>query len=411
MYGSVASTADAELMTSSLGRGMSLLWTSNRAGHKDVESCLDVLEHHSSTKTVAALLRQLEDFATTSFHRHKELKMHAVNFAGTLMRVLPDQAGLLASVVRIVSTHRLHPAALRFTSRHLPDATRQSFYSVLRQLDTAVAQKVEDLPATAVGEHAPIYDEAGVLSEAYDPDARTWLKNFAITVKLTEPIERARLRFASFASEEWERDEDELSVNLCRMLFDELQKWPKDEDLQKWVKESYGYGSIKLDQPYVRDVEVKWGADIGIVLNINVNKTHKHQWGYLLQAKKAKGPATNPTRWDIDRDQLDDLLLRSSAGFYLLYTPITESAAPFVIPARTVSSILGAVDDHRKAEAKSIPYRAGRDLGKSWTSFFLEDLIGSWSGEPDEDLVKRIKGGQESRAVLEVTVALGRQAG
>lgn len=170
-----------------------------------------------------------------------------------------------------------------------------------------------------------------------------------------------------------------------------------------------------MSEPYDRDVEPEWGADIGIVARCDIEGTLYHEWGYLLQAKKASLAGDRPSRWDINRDQLEDLLLRTNSGFYLLYTPREDEDAPYVVPARTIHSILDAAKRARRSgkgqEAQSIPYSAGVALGKPFTAFLLEDVLGSWSGEPDPKLVERVREGVAARVVLEVDIAIGRQVG
>jgi hypothetical protein len=277
--------------------------------------------------------------------------------------------------------------------------------SAVANLISAVANSIsKNTISSSDIDKGPIYDPTSTLAAAYDPDARIWPKNNAIISRLAAPLLQAQSAFDNFVRSEWNRDEDALSERLVAFLHEQLKKHEKDPDIQQWIRDKGLYGGLSVSEPYVRDREPEMGADIALVVQYQVKDILNHTWTYLLQAKKAKGDS-NLTRWDIDRKQLEDLLFVTRAGFYLLYTPEMGTTGCYVVPAQTIESTLFAVDESRRREkpAKSIPYVAGKALGKSWSNFLVEDVFGAWSGEPNDELAKLARSGSIAPFVFQVT--------
>lgn len=410
-----------------VGDGMSTLWARYSEVHRPYyhssehdhirqtyERCRDIAKTVLGSSPLADLLEALDCLCDTPFHKYKTLSQCSAQLALAFCRVATGKDKLVVSLLRLVDPARIHPAAFRYAVRCLKRKQSERFLPLLSAADSSAAAQVQpSLIAASEDEEEPIFDPDGMFSEAYDPDARIWPMNYAIITRLFEPVEKARGNFARLMRSEWNRDEDSLSERLMALLWEELHRCGEDRDLQRWITDNYRYGFLKVEEPYVRDREPEWGADIGILVQYHVAKTLRHTWGYLLQAKKAAG-RRHPTRWDIDRAQAEDLVLRTRSAFYVLYTPEDEPGVPYVVPARTVLSSLHARDYTRRGDkgvAHSITYDAGRGLGKSWSCFFLEDIIGAWSGEPDRELAKAIREGVAARHVFEVTVAVGAEGG
>jgi hypothetical protein len=384
---------------------------SEDALEKDYIRCREVIAAHDCARNANQLIEILDALTQTAFHAHRLLASRAEELAQLLQARFSEDLDLLESALRFIPPGRIHPAALRHVLAHTPERGQQRLSRVFARAPTALSGPLD---ATSSGRSAPIYDPDFKLIEAYDPEARIWPKNNAIVANLFAPVVHSRSAFAHLAMSQWERDEDALSERLVTHLFQELKNGANSPELRKWISENYGYGHLTVRDPYIRDKERDWGADIGLIVKYDVANTLHHEWAYLIQAKKSKGehPA-KPSRWDIDRAQLEDLLLTTSAGFYLLYSPLDEPGTPFVLPARAILSALEAIEKHQTStkgiEAKSIPYSTGRNLGKSWASFLLEDVIGAWSGDADPDLLQRMdREGNLAQVVFEVTVYMGR---
>ena len=384
-----------------------------KAIENDYVHCRQLLAQHDWTRNGSRIVEVLDALTTTPFHAHRALRGHAETLARLLHALTTECIEVLRCALHIVPPGRIHPAALRYVLARSPQQNRQSLLSVFQSATAALNSKFE---AKASEVSTPIFDPDRRMAEAYDPASRIWPKNHAIVTMLFTPLKNCRDSFVHMVSSEWHRDEDSLSERLVMQLFHELKNCANSPELCSWISERYKYGELKISEPYVRDPEREWGADIGLVVKYDVEDALHHEWCYLIQAKKAQGPREKPTRWDIDLAQLDDLLLTTSAGFYLLYSPLAEAGTPYVLPARAVRSALEAVERCRRSpkagDAKSIPYSTGRDLGKSWVSFFLEDVIGAWSGDFDQELLCRMKReGDLAQIVFEVSVSMGRQQG
>jgi hypothetical protein len=357
------------------------------------------------------LLEALDATINTPFFDHRTLAERAATLSATLDQLLPARQTLVNNVVRIAPVWRLLPGVLQYVLRPL-SGNKREFAILAFQLAGAISAVNEEAEGTTAC--GPIFDPDARWAAMYDPDARLWPKNDAVAVRVYEPVEKARKEFARLAQSDWQRDEDALSERMMQMLWGELRRFSEDQALGQWIREHYRYGSLTVAEPYVRRFESQWAADIAIVVTCQIEQTLEHRWAYLLQAKKAKGSPT-PTRWDIDHAQLETLLLTTRAGFYLLYTPNDIEHAPFVVPALAIKSALDATtraqQQHRDGEAHSIPYATGRRLAKPWSAFFVEDVIGAWSG--DARLADQIAaaGIDLARRVFEVSIKMGQAQG
>jgi len=375
---------------------------------KEYSRCRDIGRQALRSTPFSQLLDFFDALCDLPFHQHRDLSEGAKKLAASLGCLTPQSASVVQGILRLVGMHRIHPAAIRYALVNVTPTIRSDFLALLRVVDSSLAEKISGGPAVAPRRAPVIYDDDGTCVEAYDPAARIWPKNYAIAAKLFGPIEKARAEFAKVMVSEWQRDENSLSERLMSCLWVELDRFSKDGDLQRWIADKFRYGSLRVSEPYVRHKEAEWAADIGIVVEYHVCGTLFHTWGYLLQAKKAVGfHRERPTRWDIDRGQAEDLVLRTRAAYYLLYTPLREPGIPYVVPARAVLSCLDASEKDKSKDCHSISYQAGRALARSWSVFFLEDVVGAWSGEPDPEMVSLIRDGVAAKTVFDVRIAVG----
>jgi exonuclease VII small subunit len=339
----------------------------------------------------AKLVPLLDSLSNTPLHSYREMTTLATRLAAILQEALPTHAKTLEPYCRLLHLHRTHVAALRYTARKLPPSLRSVFFGLLRGIDSGVADTVaKAVPDLANEAKGLIFDPASSAEMAYDPESRIWPKNNAIVTILAAPLVAAQTAFGRFLRSDPRSDEDRLSERLVTTLFEQLNKNENIADVQAWIRNMGLYGGLSLSEPYIRHREPEMGADIAFVVKYDVSDILKHTWTYLFQAKKAKDEVSHPTRWDIDRVQLNDLVLSTRAGYYLLYTAEEDSQYCYVMPAETVHSTLHTASHTRRSgkTAKSIPYNSGKALGKPWSLFLLEDIFGAWGGDPNEELAK-----------------------
>lgn len=403
-----------------LSRAMSLMWSSSGHRHaggyetlfrkpsaKDCCSAAAEILRTCLPEKEVKLFDALYHMAGIPFYEYRSLVKHAKDLADAFACFEEGQVLLFKDFSNIVNLKRVCVSALRYARQELKEDSRSFFDSALCVADSGLAQKIIGIDDGGEGANSgPIFDPAREYAAAYDEGARIWPKNYAVVAKFYEPVIKAVNEFKGICSKEWGRDENGLSERLMHSLLNGIKGLAEDADVKTWIAEKYGHGSIDVSEPPVREYEKVWGADIGIVVDLKVAGTVSHRWGYLLQAKKAQG-SPKPTRWDIDRQQAQDIILRSNASYYLLYSPETEAGLPWVIPAKTVLSALDAQEKWNGNDRRSIPYRVGQALGKPFADFFVEDVIGAWSGEPDSKLVELINDGLVARAVIKVSVRLG----
>lgn len=95
---------------------------------------------------------------------------------------------------------------------------------------------------------------------------------------------------------------------------------------------------VRIDSRLLPKREEKHvGADLGIVVTVDVHDRLRGRWGCLVQVKKSSKVATRsgPEKWTIDLEQLSTLLRSSQAAVYWLI----GNAGVWVIPARYFESV------------------------------------------------------------------------
>lgn len=125
----------------------------------------------------------------------------------------------------------------------------------------------------------------------------------------------------------------------------------------------------------------------------------------LLQAKRLYRNKNSPAvdYYPIKADQLADLAGQTMASFLLLLGPTCNGTAIPVIPAQLVLDLI----ERGEPSTQMAPAQASR-LGKAIGTWLVEDIIGLWAGDWDEEIITRAKGGPNREPYLLVEVIVDR---
>ncbi|OIN46458.1 hypothetical protein BLL37_16465 [Pseudomonas azotoformans] len=115
----------------------------------------------------------------------------------------------------------------------------------------------------------------------------------------------------------------------------------------------------------------------------------------LLQAKRLYLTSGGREYYPIKNSQLHDLTSQTMASFLLLLGPECQGVSIPVIPARLIEDLI-----ERGESATQIAPDKAALLGKGIGTWLIEDVIGLWTGDWNEALLKRAQGGKHSEPYL-----------
>ncbi|WP_152565256.1 hypothetical protein [Caballeronia glathei] len=124
----------------------------------------------------------------------------------------------------------------------------------------------------------------------------------------------------------------------------------------------------------------------------------------LLQAKRITRDVDQASdRYSIDRSQLEDLARQTMAGFLATLGPCHADVSIPIIPARLMLDMI------ERGEPSTVLY-PGRaaELGKSIGTWLLEDVIGLWTGDWNNNVIDVAKGGVFRRPYMLVEIVAER---
>lgn len=133
-------------------------------------------------------------------------------------------------------------------------------------------------------------------------------------------------------------------------------------------------------------------ADLGLIFDCDVPGLAQAAHVTLIQAKslwKRKWSHGWERSVPIDTTQLEGLLRVSEHAHYMFMFNIELIPAPLIVPARFLQDVLAA----QSTNTVPIPVliRAAKDL----PSFIVHDVVGLWTGDPDQQLVKKARAGTD----------------
>lgn len=124
----------------------------------------------------------------------------------------------------------------------------------------------------------------------------------------------------------------------------------------------------------------------------------------FIQAKRVRrGDPPETFHYAVDMRQMNEIALQSSSSFLLSVGPEVAGVTMPVIPARLMVDRFGV----EVAERRFHPDMAAK-LGRSLAGWLVDDVIGLWTGDPDELAVAKASAGAGDcdTIIVEVEVAL-----
>lgn len=154
--------------------------------------------------------------------------------------------------------------------------------------------------------------------------------------------------------------------------------------------------------------ESSTGADLALVVNIDVRGALKIEFAETVQVKKSVRLHDDSHRdqWTIKNNQLQDLLDRSPTAVYWL---LANDGNVLVVPAKLLAAA-AAGSGKQDQQTFQVGYAAMRHAAVDLAQFFVDLLVGSWLGSDRPALLDYAKGtGTPERpyAAITVRVAVG----
>ncbi|MCU1737990.1 MULTISPECIES: hypothetical protein [unclassified Pseudomonas] len=109
----------------------------------------------------------------------------------------------------------------------------------------------------------------------------------------------------------------------------------------------------------------------------------------LLQAKRMFSPDKKRPYFPIKQKQLENLSAQTMASFLMLLGPECDGVNIPIIPARLMVDLIA----RGERSTQLAPTRAS-ELGKGIGTWFVEDVIGLWTGDWEKNIVARAEGGK-----------------
>lgn len=138
----------------------------------------------------------------------------------------------------------------------------------------------------------------------------------------------------------------------------------------------------------------RFSADLCLIFKAIDQGVCISQRATLIQAKRLQIDSSTSFTYDLKREQLNDVAEQTLASFLLLLGPVHAGTCLPVMPARLM------VDLMKQNASMSLQRVRAAALGKSFGTWLLEDVIGLWTGDPEEALVEKALGVENGRPRL-----------
>lgn len=234
----------------------------------------------------------------------------------------------------------------------------------------------------------------------------TWLADLGIEAALRSgaraAVARAAGHFAAMPSSEEEGHVGHLVAKLTDAL---------EAVLPEAVRAAVGPRGPELtvsSRTNSKHEESTTGADLALVVNIDVRGALATQFAETVQVKKSARLHDDPDRdqWTIKNSQLQDLLNRSPTAVYWL---LANDGDVLVVPAKLLAAA-AAGSERQDQQTFQVGYAAVRHAAVDLAQFFVDLLVGAWLGSDRPTLLNYANGtGTQERpyAVLAVRVTVG----
>jgi hypothetical protein len=202
----------------------------------------------------------------------------------------------------------------------------------------------------------------------------TWLSSYDLEDLIRRGVSSAVSDFASFVAQAGSQDEEQLTANLLHQLGRHLTT-------ASTAGRRLAPGAPEVavaSRQETKHAERGTGADVGIVLDIDMPGRMETRIGDLVQVKKADAlipSAPERDAWKIDRDQLATLLEHSATACYWL---IPESGHLYVLPAKFLAAIGAATGG--SASSFTVGHTMVRNSAIGLEQYLTDMITGLWLG-------------------------------
>lgn len=137
-----------------------------------------------------------------------------------------------------------------------------------------------------------------------------------------------------------------------------------------------------------------FSTDVCLLIELRNAGTQFSRRASLIQAKRMFSPAKRP-HYPIKLKQLQDLSAQTMASFLMLLGPECNGVSIPIIPARLMLDLIA-----RGERATQLAPQRASDLGKGIGTWFVEDVIGLWTGDWATNILARAEGGKHREPLI-----------
>ncbi|WP_123798659.1 hypothetical protein [Amycolatopsis keratiniphila] len=240
----------------------------------------------------------------------------------------------------------------------------------------------------------------------------TWLSHGPLENLIKNHIDFSLVSFSEIVHLQGSAEEDVLTTRLLGCLEQEFSKI--DTHMEITTPHAARIPEISLAQRPVRKSDERAiGADIGLVITIELPQRLRVSFGELIQVKKSKqlhGATGASESWRIDIKQLNDIIEHSPTSAYWL---IQKSGSVLCLPAKLLHAITsaktGAHSVTNAAKSITVRYTEIRHAAIGLSQYLRDLLIGMWVGSRS-DLTLSTASGANDRIrpmhILDVAVRI-----
>lgn len=290
-------------------------------------------------------------------------------------------------------------AAHESVRKALDDHAKGGFHDASRRAAGIQSLAVGDAPTSdrtrwllgIVAQHA---DAARAFPRPLDLPTRTWLASRQLEEALDAGLRHGSARFAEDVRHQGQGEEEA----LLKALLVRLEHALTDPQLHLDVLEPILGSNPRIvveQRPVPKSEERNVGADLGLVVDVDLPGELRTTYGALVQVKKSERlvgtSSAGADAWRIGVRQLRDLLSSSSSSFYWL---IREDGSVLCLPGRFVM----ALSEGRQKLGQgsfTINYADVRHAVVTLPQFIHDLLLGMWAGGDERTLA--IATGEDAR--------------
>ncbi|SMD24606.1 hypothetical protein [Lentzea albidocapillata] len=325
-----------------------------------------------------AARRRLETFAD----EHPEVWAESMPW---LLVACQDFSGVLDSllVLKVALGDRTFREAVELATEHPHRAVRTAAEGVLVRAGGA---DESDPERSLIEAAAAVLDRNRGRVDAFprplSVPAHTWLSDRSLEELMHDGAALALAGFREIVRDQGATEEDALTARLLERLEREFSKI--DTELVLVAPQAAGGPEISLAQRPVRKADERTiGADVGLVVDVDLPSRMRVRLGELVQVKKSTrlhGVAGTTDSWRIETRQLSALLDHSPTAVYWL---IQQTGDVLCVPAKLLHAIVEG-RDKPGSSSLTVRYSEVRHAAIGLGQYLRDLVVGLWVGSCGE---------------------------